>query len=357
MRQACDDLQINVMQVDEDKFPALPGAPSPTPPPAPPSPPPAATLPSASSTNPKAAHGYGLWGPPPSQQQDANPSAAQPGTQSQQQPSWDQATPVDSGWGQEHHQEDVWDQNNGPSQDQASTGWGQKHHQADGWGQKHSQEDENPRPSHRDVDPIESGWHPLKDEWDQFIGPEKALPASKGQHWEHKTNGNQQQQHSRGSGWDQSNVYAKGIWEQPQGGRQQDPWQNPQQGTWDPPDQGTWGQPPKQANYNKAQQGTWGQPAQEPSSALNQDGWDAPVQDPALAPYNGRGGGGGWDEGPVPGPYDHPPGVPGLDWQGLVGKGPSSAGQGSKQTKWDPKADYRADSYRYSDFEYIVLAI
>ena len=327
------------MQVDEDKFPALPGAPSPTPPPAPPSPHPAASKPSASSTNPKAAPDYGLWGPP-----------------SQQQPSWDQVNPVDSDWGQERHQEDVWDHKTGPSQNQANTGWGQTHHQADSWGQKHPQEDgwsQHPGPSQLQTGPIESGWgqqHPLKDEWDRYIGPGKAVPVSKGQQWEQKTNGSQQQkQRSRGSGWDQPDVYAQGIWEQPQGGLQQDLWQNPQQGTW--------GQPSKQASYNTPHQGTWGQPAQDPSSALNQDGWDVPAEDPALVPYNGRGGEGGWGEGPVPSPYDHPPEAPGLNWQALVGKGPSSAGQGSKQTEWNPIPDHRADSHRYPIFDCIMLAI
>lgn len=351
-------MDVNVMQVNEDKFPALPGGPSYTPP-APPHSPPPATQPSASSTKPKAADGYGLWGPP-STQQDANPSAAQSGTLSQQQPSWDQAIPVDSGWGQEHHQEDVWDQTTGPSRDQGNTGWGQNHHQADAWGQNHhqadawgqkqSQEDgwdQHVDPRQPQADPIKSGWgqqHPLKGGWDRYIGPGKELPASNRQHWEKKTDGSQQQQQNRGSGWDQPDMHAQGIWEQPQDSRQQDPWQNP----WNHPDQGTWGQPRKQASYNKPQQGSWEQPAQEPSSALNQDGWDVPVEDAAHAPYNGRGG---WDEGPTPGPYDNPSEVSGLNWQGLVGKGPSSTGQGTKQTEWDPRPDYRADSYRYLHFE------
>lgn len=343
---------INVMQVNEDKFPALPGAPSPTPP----SLPPAAAQRSGSSTNPKAARGYGLWGPP-SPQQAANPSTAQRGSQSQQQSGWDQPDPeesgwgqedvldqiqnqVDSGWGQNHHQDGGWDQKAAPSQGQADpieSGWGQNHHQEGGW-------DQQPDPSQRQADPIESGWgqsHPLKD--DRYLG--KAEPASSAQHWEQKTNGSQHQQQSRGSGWDQSDTHAQGIWEQPQG--HPDPWQNPQQGTRDHLNKGTWVQPSKQGSYNQPQQGIWGQPAQDPSSGLNQDGWDVPPEDPSLAPYAGRQG---WDEGPVHAPHDDAP----LNWQGLVEKGPSSAGQGSKQTDWDPRPEYRAAIHRYPDSEVII---
>lgn len=308
------------MQVNEDKFPALPGTPSPTPP----SPPPATAQPSSSSANPKAARGYGLWGPP-SPQQDANPSAAQRG--SLKQSGWDQPDPVESGWGQE----DVRDQ----IKNQANNGWGQNHHQDGDWDQK-------PAPDQRHADPIESDWgqnHPMKD--DRYLG--KAEPASSAQHWEQKTNGSQHQQQSRDSGWDQSDTHAQGIWEQPQGGRHPDPWQNPQQGTWDHLNQGTWVQPSKLASYNQPQQGIWGQPAQDPSSAMNQDGWDVPAEDPSLAPYTGRRG---WDEGPMPGPYDDAP----LNWQGLGEKGPSSAGQGSKQTDWDPRPEHRAATHRYPDF-------
>lgn len=338
------------MQVDEEKFPALPGAPTPAPPP--PSPPPAASQP------PKRGHDYGLWGPLPPQ--DPNPSTAHLGTLKQQQSSWDNPDPVEAGWGQGHPQETGWDPNPTPYQDAPNP-------DQNGWGQGHPQQDDlEPKPA----------------------ASQETKPARQWQqHWDQT---DQQQ-----SSWDQSNVPAQGIWEQPQGSRQQEPWQNPQQSTWDPHQQGTWGQPPKQARVNQAQAGIHALPAVDSSLTSNHEGWydeqrlgweSGPVptpQDPnvpwgdaypglvpsATAPHsrkypphqdswgqdpvaNANQDGWGYSpklgrgEGSAPGPHDHPPNSRSYPPRGF-GQGPSSTGLGSKQTEWDPRHAYQADSHRY----------
>lgn len=332
------------MQVDEEKFPALPGVPIPAPPT--PSPP------QAASQHPQGAHDYGLWGPPPPQ--DPNRSTAHLGTLNQQQSSWDDPDPIEAGWGQGHPQGTVWDPISAPYQDQcnpAQNGWGQEHPQQDG----------------------------LK----QGTAANQAIePASQ---WQHHWDQTRQQQ----STWGQSNVPAQGIWEQPQGSRQQEPWQNPQQGTW--------GQLAKQAQFNQAQAGVRAAPAVDSSPTSNHEGWydeqrlgweSGPVPDPhdpniphggayhGLAPratappsnkyppledtwgqdpsasaiqdgwgYSPQLGG---SEGSMPGPHDHPPNARRYPPR-RFGQGPSSTGLGSKQTEWDPRHAYQANSHRYSN--------
>lgn len=377
-----------IMQVDEDKFPALPSVPAPSPAPAPPSPPPAASRP------PKGGHDYGLWGPPP--QQDPNPSTANFGTLSQQQSSWDHPDPIEGGWGQEHPQKHDRDQNPDPYHGQAipkQGNWGQEHPQQDGWG---------PNPD---------------------ANLEKDKPAKQWQqHWD------QTQQQSE---CDRPDVHAQGIWEQPQGSTLQEFWQqNHQVNTWDQHHQGTLGQPSKHAstlnqphtdahapspyasspidspdqgwfdehrlgwesglvpppddpNVPKARdypehfptpsnmgapQDTWGQdptlnrgPSQDtwgqdpaPNQGPPQDSWGP---DPSSNPTPD-----GWGQasqpsrgdGPVPDPPDYPPETRAV-YLRRFGQGPSGIGEGSNQTQWDPSPNYRVGTGRYSPSSYFTI--
>ena len=104
------------MQVDEDKFPSLPGGPAPTrspPPPAtPPSPQPdpiQASSSHPSSANPKQSSNFALRGQP-NQDQAQNPS--------QDQSAWDSNGLDQNGWGAPVHEQHGWEPN--PSSTQAN---------------------------------------------------------------------------------------------------------------------------------------------------------------------------------------------------------------------------------------------
>ena len=212
------------LQVDEDKFPSLPGGPSPAPPPppsaAPPGPQPDPIQASSSHpsfANPKQPSNFALWGQP-NQDQARNPN--------QNQSAWDENGLDQNGWGAPVHEQHGWEPN--PTGTQAN------------W--------QSPEPN---------GQHkPRQDQHQSWAQPEKP---------------------------------HQGIWKEPQ-----------QQGTWEQlMQQGRWEQ----------DQGHWGNPSQNPHQhhhqVLDQGGWDLPKQDSWAGPAQGI---------------------------------------------WEPQADHRADSNRWTTF-------
>lgn len=220
------------MQVDEEKFPSLPGGPPPTPPRAPSATPPGPqqdpSQPSSSrpaSANPKLPFEFALWG---DTKQDQGKSLEQ------HQAGRDQSDPHQNGWGASLHKQNGWEQD--PSDAQAD--WQNPKHV----GHQYPSQDQH-QPWAQPEPPSQDTWNkPQQQGWEQ--------PHQQAR-WE-------QPQHSGG-------------WDQPQ---QQDDWEQPQrQGKWEQ-DQGHWGQPSHD-------------PHQDRHQALNQDGWDLRKQDSGAGPVQG----------------------------------------------------------------------
>ena len=281
-------------QVDESKFPSLPGAQSPTHALVPPAPP-AAAIPSQTPYQARATPNHALWNGPAQQQQDAMPKAADPAPISHQQSGWDQADPKNDSWDQSNHQQDGWVPNQ--AQWQGHLAQGQRSQQS------------------------------VHSRWGQSDRPAQGI-------------------------WEQPQVRQEDSWNRPQQGTwEQDNWPAPiqsrasqlPQGTLEQPlhhppsflNQGGWDVP--DWNLSNGRHHDWdeghapcpaapGQP-QHPSGP-NQNGWDVPDEDVALRPEG----------------YGKRPEVPGLNWQALAGQ--SALHDAHRQAEWDPRPDPRPDSHR-----------
>lgn len=196
------------MQVDEDKFPSLPGGPAPAAPAPPlanpPSPQPDPIQPSSShpsSANPQQSSNFALWGQP-NQDQAKNPS--------QNQSAWEQNGLNQNGWGAPVHEQHGWEQN--PTCTQAN------------W-----------------QSPELDGQHkPSQDQSQSWAQPEKPHQGIWNEPWQQGT-------------WEQPQ--QQGIWEQDQG-HWGNPSQNPHQDHHHVLDQGGWDLPKDDSGAGPAQ-GIW----------------------------------------------------------------------------------------------------